>query len=294
MVNKLEFSRGASKHRKRPVRSEDTNYTGPVVILEEGSPSEYPPPPPTPEHPASLRLVTGYVPHRFGYVAQVGWDAAKQHTEVQRQYDWTNDRVTQTVLRREYSIVTCRFTVNGESRFRGIGVATTGALGATANQRATQDAVALTTTTYTQVSYPTATATGTMTAVLSWDAATSEFVYSITGMNSVPTGRRAYLFIMPSRVSSAVNTTVSVWLRARTSLVRLVPSLDTAGKPLDKLTGGRTQIAMRHQTGESDTIKTFFAMVLIGPEFTDTARWDLLETNIDFTFPGLAAYVTLP
>ena len=35
-------------------------------------------------------------------------------------------------------------------------------------------------------------------------------------------------------------------------------------------------------------------MVLVGPEFTDTNKWALLESNNDFTFPGLAAYVTLP
>lgn len=295
--NLLEEIKG--KHvlppRKVRVRPVDTAYSGPVVILDEGNPTEYPPAPPTSDHPGPLRRAAGYVGHRFGYVAVAGWDVAKQHTEVQRQYDWVNDRLAPTVSRREYSIVTCKYQNGTEWRFRGVAVAgPTDGLGAKAHLRATQDGTTLTTPEYTGVSYDTAAASSTMTVSLTWDAATSEFVYTVTGMNSVPAGKRAYLFVMPARVSSAVNTTHSTWLRARTSLVRLVPEVSASGAPLDKLSGKRTTISVRAQTGESDSIKTFFATLLLGPEFTDTNKWSLLETNQEFTFPALTAYTTLP
>lgn len=283
---------GKRKSRVRPV---DTAYSGPVVILDEGNPSEVPPPAPTPEHPTALRRAGGYVGHRFGYVAATGWDAPRDHTGAQRQYDRVNDRTAPTVFRRQYSIVTCKYQNGTEWRFRGIGViAATDGLSLKAHERATQDGVAKTGAAYERVSDDTAVESSTMTTTIRWDATTSEFVYTITGMNTVPAGKRAYLFVMPARVSSATGTPLSTWLRARTSLVRLVAEVDAAGSPQSKLADKRTTITTRAQTGEADSIKTFFAMVLVGPEFTETNKWALLESNNEFTFPGLAAYVTLP
>lgn len=283
------------RKRKPRVRPVDTAYSGPVVILEEGNPTEYPPAPPTSEHPGPIRRAAAYVAHRFGYLPTGTWDVAKQHTEVQRQYDWVNDRTSPTLIRREYSVVTCKYPVGTKSQFRGIGVVgPTDAFSAKILLRATENGVTKTAAEYTAVSYDTALGSSPMTVSLTWAAATSEFVYTVTGMNSVPAGKRAYLFVMPARISGVTGTLMTDWLHARTSLVRLVPDNSGSGVPLDTLSNKRTKITNLLQTGESDSIKTFFAMILLGPEFADTAKWNLLETNQDFTFPSLVAYVNLP
>jgi hypothetical protein len=281
--------------RKSRVRAVDTAYSGPIVILEEGNPTEYPPAPPTSEHPGPIRRSAAYVAHRFGYAPTGTWDVAKKHTEVQRQYDWVNNRTSPTLVRREYSVVTCKYQSGTSWRFVGIGVVgPTDAFTSKIHLRATENGVTKTTPEYTAVSYDTATATSTMTVSLTWDDATQEFVYSVTGMTSVPANKRAYLFIMPARISGATGTLMTDWLHARTTLVRLVPDTSGSGVPLNTLMNKRTTIGTRTQTGESDSAKTFFGMILLGPEFTETAKWNLLETKQDFSFPSLVAYVNLP